>query len=210
MRAARRTVLTLLSVAALAVTGCAGSGTDQTTAPPPASTSVAPSTSTSRPAATPAPTTGAPGRRQWTTTAKAGTNQPRVPAHMPMLVAIRTGSHDGYDRVVLEFENDLPSWQVRYVRQVTSESGAQVPLKGRAFLFVQVNPAWGHDQDTPPYRATYTGPRTLTPSYPTLLQVTWVDEFEGYLTFGLGLSRRVGFRVLELRRPSRLAIDVAH
>ncbi len=210
MRPAVRTILTVLSVAGLAVTGCAGSDTDPTTATPPTSTSVAPSTSTSRPAATRAPTTGAPGQRQWTTSAKAGTNRPRVPEHMPMLVAIRTGRHDGFDRVVLEFENDLPSWQVRYVGQVTSESGARVPLKGRAFLFVQVNPAWGHDQDTPPYRATYGGPRTLTPSSPTLLQVTWVDEFEGYLTFGLGLSRWVGFRVLELRQPARLAIDMAH
>jgi hypothetical protein len=39
--------------------------------------------------------------------------------------------------------------------------------------------------------------------------VRWVDEFEGFLTFGIGLQRRVGFRVLELREPPRLAIDVA-
>ena len=37
----------------------------------------------------------------------------------------------------------------------------------------------------------------------------WVDEFEGHLTFGIGLRRQVGFRVLELRGPARLAIDVA-
>ena len=126
-----------------------------------------------------------------------------------MLVAIRTGSHDGYDRVVLQFRNDLPSWRVGYVDQVTSESGATVPLEGGASLFVQVDPAWGHDQNTPPYEATYTGPRSLTPRYPTLRQVRWVDEFEGHLTFGIGLQRRVGFRVLELRGPPRLAIDVA-
>jgi hypothetical protein len=39
--------------------------------------------------------------------------------------------------------------------------------------------------------------------------VRWVDEFEGHLTFGVGLQRRAGFRVLELRGPARLAIDVA-
>jgi len=92
---------------------------------------------------------------------------------------------------------------------VTSESGATVPLEGEASLFVQVDPAWAHDQNTPPYEATYTGPRSLTPDYPMLRQVRWVDEFEGHLTFGLGLARRAGFRVLELREPSRLAIDVA-
>jgi len=73
-----------------------------------------------------------------------------------------------------------------------------------------VNPAWGHDQFPPSNPITYTGPTTLTPCDPTLVQAKWVDEFEGYLTFGLGLSHQTGFRVLELHQPSRLVIDVAH
>jgi hypothetical protein len=190
-------------LAAVAATGCtdssggSGGSSAATTAPPGSAGTTGPGTAT---------TTATEG---WTTATKAGTNNPKVPEDMPMLVAIRTGSHDGYDRVVLEFRNDLPSWRVGYVDQVTSESGATVPLEGEASLFVQVDPAWAHDQNTPPYEATYTGPRSLTPDYPMLRQVRWVDEFEGHLTFGLGLARRVGFRVLELREPSRLAIDVA-
>jgi hypothetical protein len=190
-------------LAAVAATGCtdssggSGGSSAATTAPPGSAATTGPGTAT---------TTATEG---WTTATKAGTNNPKVPEDMPMLVAIRTGSHDGYDRVVLEFRNDLPSWRVGYVDQVTSESGATVPLEGEAWLFVQVDPAWAHDQNTPPYEATYTGPRLLTPDYPMLRQVRWVDEFEGHLTFGLGLARRAGFRVLELREPSRLAIDVA-
>ena len=190
-------------LAAVAATGCtdssggSGGSSAATTAPPGSAGTTGPGTAT---------TTATEG---WTTATKAGTNNPKVPEDMPMLVAIRTGSHDGYDRVVLEFRNDLPSWRVGYVDQVTSESGATVPLEGEASLFVQVDPAWGHDQNTPPYEATYTGPRSLTPRYPTLRQVRWVDEFEGHLTFGIGLARQVGFRVLELRGPARLAIDVA-
>jgi hypothetical protein len=191
-------------LAAMAATGCSsGSGGSSTTA-----TSTAATTTAGGPTDTTGPgtTTATEG---WTTATKAGTNNPKVPEDMPMLVAIRTGSHDGYDRVVLEFRNDLPSWRVGYVDEVTSESGATVPLAGSASLFVQVDPAWAHDQNTPPHEATYTGPRSLTPGYPTLRQVRWVDEFEGHLTFGIGLQRQVGFRVLELRGPSRLAIDVA-
>jgi hypothetical protein len=202
MRPGRLVAACLL--AAVAAAGCSsGSGGSSATA-----TSVASTTTAGGPTDTsgPATTTAAQG---WTTATKAGTNHPKVPEDMPMLVAIRTGSHDGYDRVVLEFRNDLPSWRVGYVDEVTSESGATVPLEGAASLFVQVDPAWAHDQNTPPYEATYTGPRSLTPGYPTLRQVRWVDEFEGHLTFGLGLARRVGFRVVELGRPSRLAIDVA-
>jgi hypothetical protein len=202
MRPGRLVAACLL--AAVAATGCSsGSGDSSATATSAASTTTAGGpTDTSGPATTTA-------SEGWTTATKAGTNNPKVPEDMPMLVAIRTGSHDGYDRVVLEFGNDLPSWRVGYVDEVTSESGATVPLEGAASLFVQVDPAWAHDQSTPPYEATYTGPRSLTPGYPTLRQVRWVDEFEGHLTFGLGLARRVGFRVVELRGPSRLAIDVA-
>jgi hypothetical protein len=191
-------------LAAVAVSGCSsGSGSSSATA-----TSTAATTTAGGPTDTtgPATTTASAG---WTTATKAGTNNPKVPEDMPMLVAIRTGSHDGYDRVVLEFRNDLPSWRVGYVDEVTSESGATVPLEGSASLFVQVDPAWAHDQNTPPHDATYTGARSLTPGYPTLRQVRWVDEFEGHLTFGIGLQRQVGFRVVELRGPSRLAIDVA-
>jgi hypothetical protein len=191
-------------LAAVAATGCSGgSGDSSATA-----TSTAATTTTGGPTDTTSPATTS-ASAGWTTATKAGTNDPKVPEDMPMLVDIRTGSHDGYDRVVLEFRNDLPSWRVGYVDEVTSESGATVPLEGSASLSVQVDPAWAHDQNNPPYEATYTGPRSLTPDYPMLRQVRWVDEFEGHLTFGIGLQRQVGFRVLELRGPSRLAIDVA-
>jgi hypothetical protein len=193
-------------LAAVAATGCSsGSGGSSATA-----TSAAAPTTAGGQADTTGGTATTTAPEGWTTAAKAGTNNPKVPEDMPMLVAIRTGSHDGYDRVVLEFRNDLPSWRVGYVDEVSSESGATVPLAGSASLFVQVDPAWAHDQNTSPYEATYSGPRSLTPGYPTLRQVRWVDEFEGHLTFGIGLQRQVGFQVLELRGPSRLVIDVAH
>jgi hypothetical protein len=203
MRPVRLVAACLL--AAVAATGC----TDGSGEPSATPSSTAATTTPGGPTDTTGPGTATTAAPRWTTATKAGTNNPKVPEDMPMLTAIRTGSHDGYDRVVLQFRNDLPSWRVGYVDQVPSESGATVSLEGAASLFVQVDPAWAHDLDTPPYAATYTGPRTLTPRYPTLRQVRLVDEFEGHLTFGVGLQRRVGFRVLELRGPPRLAIDVA-
>jgi hypothetical protein len=203
MRPVRLVAACLL--AAVAATGC----TDGSGEPSATPSSTAATTTPGGPTDTTGPGTATTAAPRWTTATKAGTNNPKVPEDMPMLTAIRTGSHDGYDRVVLQFRNDLPSWRVGYVDQVPSESGATVPLEGAASLFVQVDPAWAHDLDTPPYAATYTGPRTLTPRYPMLRQVRLVDEFEGHLTFGVGLQRRAGFRVLELRGPPRLAIDVA-
>jgi hypothetical protein len=197
---------------AIAAGGCVRSASQPATTP----TTAAAASTTRGPADTTGPrtttttTTTTTTAARWTTAPKARTHNPKVPEDMPMLVAIRSGRHAGYDRVVLEFRNDLPGWRVRYVDKVTSESGEVVPLEGAARLYVDVSPAWAHDQNKPPYKATYTGPQTLTPRSPTLRQVRLVDEFEGHLGFGLGLQRRVGFRVLELREPARLAIDVAH
>jgi hypothetical protein len=205
-----RVAVVCLLAAAMAAVGCTGRSTGPAATPTSTTTTAGAATTTTGAAGTTGPGSATTAPPQWTTAPKARTNHPEVPRRIPMLVAIRTGSHDGYDRVVLQFRNDLPSWEVRYVRRVTSESGATLRLEGEASLFVQVDPAWGHDQDTPPYAPTYTGPRTLIPRYPTLRQVRWVDDFEGHLTFGVGLRGRVGFRVLELREPSRLAIDVAH
>jgi hypothetical protein len=189
-------------LAAVAAGGCVRSAGQSGATP----TTAAATTTTPGPTATTGPTTTAVER--WTTAPKAGTNNPKVPEDTPMLVAVRTGSHDGYDRLVLQFRNDLPNWRVNYVDEVTSESGETVPLEGAAFLYVDTHPASGHE-DTAPFRETYTGPHTLTPRYPMLRQVAWVDDFEGHVGFGLGLQRRTGFRVLELREPARLAIDVA-
>jgi len=45
---------------------------------------------------------------------------------------------------------------------------------------------------------------------PTIRDIKVFDQFEGYLGYGLGISDRNGFRVIELRNPTRLVIDVAH
>jgi hypothetical protein len=199
MRPLRLVLACLLAV--VAATGCVRSVSQSGATP----TTTAATTTTP---GTTGPGTTTTAAVRWTTAPKAGTNNPKVPEDMPMLVAVRTGSHDGYDRLVLQFRNDLPSWRVNYVEQVASESGETVPLEGAALLYVDTHPASGHE-DTAPFKQTYTGPRTLSPRYPMLRQVAWVDDFEGHVGFGLGLQRRTGFRVLELREPARLAIDVA-
>jgi hypothetical protein len=202
MRPVRLVAACLL--AAVAATGCSGNADRPAATPTTTATTTAPG-----PTGTTGPGTATTAAQRWTTAPKEGTNNPKLPEDMPMLVAVRTGSHDGYDRLVLQFRNDLPNWRVNYVNQVASESGETVPLEGTAFLYVDTHPATGH-QDTAPFKQTYTGPHTLTPHHPMLRQVAWVDDFEGHVGFGLGLQRRTGFRVLELREPARLAIDVAH
>ena len=51
-------------------------------------------------------------------------------------------------------------------------------------------------------------PTTLTPGFADLRQVRFAGDFEGEVSFGIGAAGRGGFRVSELRDPTRVAIDV--
>jgi hypothetical protein len=84
-------------------------------------------------------------------------------------------------------------------------SGDPLRLRGAAFLEVVVR-APTHDED---YRPVLT-PTRLRPGFPALREVSAPGSFEGQTTAGIGLTQRVGFRVLELANPTRIVIDLAH
>ncbi|HKF00400.1 MAG TPA: hypothetical protein VKG45_15900 [Actinomycetes bacterium] len=129
------------------------------------------------------------------------------------LVAVRTARHASFDRVVFEFRGRVPGYDVRYVPAVTQDaSGRPVPLRGSAFLRVVLRHASAVEQGLPAppgYRRTWTGPSTVTTGFASLQQVRAAGDFEGYLSFGVGLGRRAGFRVLTLTGPPRVVLDVA-
>ena len=122
----------------------------------------------------------------------------------PELRSVQADERDGYDRVVFTFEGSMPGYRVRYVPQVTGADGRRVPLRGTAFLEVAFEPARARDPDgAPTFPAA-----TITPSSPELRQVRFAGDFEGQVSFGLGVAGRGGFRVSELRNPTRVAVDV--
>ena len=53
-------------------------------------------------------------------------------------------------------------------------------------------------------------PSVTTPLCSNLRQVKKAGDFEGVVSFGLGLRRRTGFRVFRLSAPTRIVVDVAH
>jgi hypothetical protein len=145
------------------------------------------------------------------TTGPGFSTQPRVVEHPPVgspkLTGLRAGRHPGFDRVVFQLDGPVPSYySVRYVPVVRLDgSGAPLRLRGKAFLEVVVR-APTHDQD---YRPVLT-PTRLRPDFPALREVNAPGSFEGQTTAGIGVSQRVGFRVLELTSPTRIVIDLAH
>jgi hypothetical protein len=135
--------------------------------------------------------------------------RPRVvehpPAGSPKLVDLRAGRHAGFDRVVFQIDGPIPWYSVRYVPVVRLDgSGDPLTLRGSAFLEVVVRAAT--DDDGRPVLKT----TRLRPDFPALREVNAPFSFEGQTVAGVGLSQRVGFRVLELTGPTRIVLDLAH
>jgi LPXTG-motif cell wall-anchored protein len=109
--------------------------------------------------------------------------------------------------VVFQLDGPISSYySVRYVPVVRLDgSGAPLRLRGSAFLEVVVR-ASTHDQDHRPVLS----PTRLRPDFPALREVNAPGSFEGQTTAGIGVTQRVGFRVLELSDPTRIVIDLAH
>jgi hypothetical protein len=119
----------------------------------------------------------------------------------PTLTGIRWGRHDRYDRTVFDFTGGTPGYRIEYGPLVGIGTGEPIPVAGAATLRVIFDGAFPGSVDLN---------RTYDPLLPTLRQIRSGGAFEGRISFGLGLADRVGFRVLRLTSPPRIAVDVAH
>ncbi len=198
LRSRTALVLPALVLAALApvaglVAGC-GASSPAANGPASRATSTAPPV----PSATPSPVPATSAPPGWPATERTAAG-----SQTGYLTAIAVGQHSGYDRVVFTFSGAIPGYTVGYVSEVVSDAkGDVVELPGQAFLHVVFHPSSGYQ--------TYTGPGSITASFPALLQLRAAGDFEGYLSYGIGLSQRVGFRVFTLTQPFRVVIDMAH
>lgn len=135
-----------------------------------------------------------------------------VPATIPeiaLLTAARAARHEGYDRVVFEFANVLPGYQIGYTnRPVTADgSGDEVPVNGAHVVQVRFESALDADLSQESAPRTYTGPDRFTPGTPEVAEIVKTGGFEGVLTWVIGLRDRVDFRVTTLSSPPRVVID---
>jgi len=124
----------------------------------------------------------------------------------PLLRNVRVGRHDseGFDRVVFDLTR-VPGYRAQYVRQVIQDgSGQPLSLRGKAFLAVRLEPAAAHTEEG---RAI--APLRIRAGFTALKEVRSAGDFEGVVSYGLGLAARSDFRVFTLTAPNRLVIDVA-
>ncbi len=127
---------------------------------------------------------------------------------MPLLVHVRTGEHEGYDRITFEFEGERPGYRVEYVQPPITQDPSDLPVEiaGNALLKIRLESAAAHD-DSGTQTVDFS---ELTPGLPSLVEAEQIGDFEGVVTWVLGLSGEVNFRVGTLTGPPRIYVDVLH
>lgn len=122
---------------------------------------------------------------------------------------VRVARNAGFDRIVIDLGPDAPPrWHVEYVDAPVLQcgSGEAVPLAGAAWLAIRLEPAQVHDDAG---RATVQE-RALQPALPNVLELRLICDFEAHVEWVAGVRSPEPFRVLRLRAPNRLVIDVRH
>jgi hypothetical protein len=112
---------------------------------------------------------------------------------------------------VFDLNGKAPGFSVRYVNKLYKcGSGARVKIAGKRFLRITLEPAQAHNNAG---ADVYRGPgqaRTARPNLPTIKSMRMLCDFEGQVSFALGLDHKAGFRVKTLSNPTRIYVDVAH
>lgn len=135
------------------------------------------------------------------------------------LVAVRVGSHTGYDRITFEFAppkapspaNTLPKYSVTKVDQVTQDgSGNPVQIGGAALYSLVMQGASGVDLSGSEPVITYKGPKEFKPNFPVLTELEHAGDFENVLSWGIGLKAPRCIKTSQLNSPLRLVVDIPH
>jgi hypothetical protein len=118
-------------------------------------------------------------------------------------VTARVAEQAGYDRFVLQLDSAVPSWTVK--RQASpvfpyGASGQTITLSGTSGVLVSVQSATGAN--------SFSGSTDLVHGeYMVLKEARQTQDFEGHLSWGLGLGKAACFRAFTLADPGRLVVD---
>ena len=120
------------------------------------------------------------------------------------VITARTSEQTGYDRFVLQFDGIVPTFTVkRQLKPVftTGASGQQVTLSGTAGVLITVHSATGN--------TTFTGSSDIFHSdFAVIKEARQLQDFEGTVAWGLGISKPACMRVFTITDPARLVVDL--
>lgn len=125
-----------------------------------------------------------------------------------LLRDVRLGVHSeegGWDRIVFEFEENLPPGSITYVPSVSAcGSGMPVTVAGEAILLARFDQTAAHTNAGQPTIAR----RAIPGPGDTILGARQVCDFEGEVSWAIGVNDRQRFKVTLLDAPRRVVIDV--
>jgi hypothetical protein len=123
------------------------------------------------------------------------------------LIDVRIGGHDGYDRVVFEFEQGTPALTLDDARPPFTQdaSGEPIDVDGTSFLQLTMR---GGTKQTDAGDSSYDGPTDFQPGFGQLIHLVEGGDFERQSTWYLGLDHDACTRVTLLTDPNRVVIDV--
>ena len=181
---------------------------------PSATTSTA---ATSSPAATTSPAGSTAASEEPVPSDELGPFTCDLPIHEDATVAranitdVRTGTHDGYDRVVFEFADGLPEASLERAEPPFTQdaSGEPIDVQGESFLRLILR---GGTKQTLEGTSSYDGPTEFETGYPALVHLIEGGDFEAQSTWYFGLAAESCVRVLTLTDDgtARLVIDIEH
>jgi hypothetical protein len=156
--------------------------------PSPSPGASSPSLNTTSPRiSSPSPSTGTRGPGTSTSPTARRLCDTKVESANPVLRGVRFGRHDTFDRLAFDFCKPADTTlRQTVVKQVTEDaSGNKVTLQGRYFYAITLTPADAHDSAG---RATVSN-RAVTVAGNYMQQYKLVGDFEGVVTYGLGVRR---------------------
>jgi hypothetical protein len=146
-----------------------------------------------------------PPAQEWTTGA---VDVPRPDLPPAIVKHVGAVTQDFGERVVFEFTKDyVPGYHVEYVHQpVQCASGKEIEVAGDSWLQVRLSPAQAHTEEGQP-----TLPQgKWNPGLSIVRELASTCDFEGDVTWVLGLTSPSRYRVIEMANPPRLVVDIRH
>lgn len=125
------------------------------------------------------------------------------------IVDVRVGTHEGYDRVVFEFEQGTPELTLDRAEPPFVQDGSGLPIEvdGDSVLGLVMR---GGTKQTDAGTSSYDGSTDIAPDFPALVHLIEGGDLERQSTWYLGLTGEPCVRVLLLEGPPRLLIDIEH
>lgn len=132
---------------------------------------------------------------------------------LAVLLAIRTGAHDTFERVVFEFRDGdaIPGVQVGYAEQAITmdASGEPVSVPGDRVLVVRMQAASRADSMQNPPPMLYSGPDRVPGTRSPVTEVVFMGDFEARLSWAIGVVGNPRFTLATMVNPTRVVLDVS-